>query len=193
MQLHTQPDSELVRQIQSGTAAAFDELMLRYKHPIVNFVFRMLGNAEDANDVAQDVFVRVYQKLDTYRPETKFSTWLFALARNAAIDHLRWRARHPAESMESAPEISASFGTAEEVNAREIGALISAAVAKLPEDQRTALVLSEYQGMSHAEIAAIMKCSEKSVESRLYRARQTLKEGLRPLLGCSAGVALLPR
>jgi RNA polymerase sigma-70 factor (ECF subfamily) len=182
MQLHEQPDSELVRQIQSGEAAAFDELMRRYKHPVVNFVFRMLGNAADADDVAQDVFVRVHQKLNTYRPATKFSTWLFALARNAAIDHLRWRARHPVESMESAPEISASSGTVEAVDAREIGALISAEVAKLPEDQRTALVLSEYQGMSHAEIGAIMRCSEKSVESRLYRARQTLREGLRPLL-----------
>src|SRR5271156_4526048 len=110
MELHEQPDSALVRQIQSGEAAAFDELMRRYKHPVVNFVFRMLGNAQDADEIAQDVFVRVYQSLCTYRPEMKFSTWLFALARNAAIDRLRWRARHPTESIESAPEISARLG-----------------------------------------------------------------------------------
>jgi len=183
MQLHEQPDSELVRQIQSGDAAAFDELMRRYKRPVVNFAFRMLGSAEDADDVAQDVFVRVYRNLDTYRPETKFSTWLFALARNAAIDRLRWRTRHPTESMESAPEISASSGTAEEVNAREIGEMIGAAVAELPEDQRTALVLSEYHGMTCAEVAAVMRCSEKSVESRLYRAKQTLRRTLRLSLG----------
>jgi RNA polymerase sigma-70 factor (ECF subfamily) len=182
MQLHEQPDSEIVRQIQSGDATAFDELMRRYKRPLINFVFRMLGNAEDADDVAQDVFIRVYQRLDTYQPETKFSTWLFALARHAAIDHLRWRARHPTGSMESAPEIAASSGTAEEVGAREIGEQIAAAVAKLPEDQRTAIVLSEYHGMSYAEIAAVMRCSEKSVESRLYRAKQALRERLRPLL-----------
>lgn len=182
MQFHEQPDSELVRQIQPGNDAAFDELMRRYKRPVVNFVFRMLGNAEDADDVAQDVFVRVYQNLDTYRPQTKFSTWLFALARNAAIDRMRWRARHPAESLESVPEISAAAGTAEEVNARDIGETIAAAVAKLPEDQRTALVLAEYQGMSYAEIAGVMRCSEKSVEARLYRAKQALRERLRPLL-----------
>jgi RNA polymerase sigma-70 factor (ECF subfamily) len=182
MQLHEQPDSEIVRQIQSGEATAFDELMRRYKHPVVNFVFRMLGNAQDADEIAQDVFVRVYQNLDTYRPETKFSTWLFALARNAAIDRLRWRARHPTESIESAPETSASSGTAEDVSAREIGEQIAAAVAKLPEDQRTAIVLAEYHGMSYAEIAAVMRCSEKSVESRLYRAKQTLRERLQPLL-----------
>ena len=167
MQLHEQPDSEIVRQIQSGEAVAFDELMRRYKHPVVNFVFRMLGNAQDADEITQDVFVRVYQNRDTYRPEMKFSTWLFALARNAAIDRLRWRARHPTESIESAPEISARLGTAEDVSAREIGEQIAAAVAKLPEDQRTAIVLAEYHGMSYAEIAAVMRCSEKSVESRL--------------------------
>lgn len=182
MQLHEQPDSELVRQIQSGDDAGFDELMRRYKRPVLKFVFRMLGNAEDAADVAQDAFVRVYQNLDAYRPDTKFSTWLFALARNAAIDRLRWRTRHPTESMESAPEIAMSSGTAEDVNAREIGRQIAAALDQLPEDQRTALVLSEYQGMSYAEIAGVMRCSEKSVESRLYRAKQTLREMLRHLL-----------
>ena len=163
MQLHEQPDSEIVRQIQSDDAAAFDELMRRYKRPVVSFIFRMLGNSQDADDVAQDVFVRVYQNLDTYRPETKFSTWLFALARNAAIDRIRWRARHRTESIESAPEIMAPSGTAEEVNAHEIGDQIAAAVAKLPEDQRTAVVLSEYHEMSYAEIAGVMRCSEKSV------------------------------
>jgi RNA polymerase sigma-70 factor (ECF subfamily) len=182
MQLHVQSDSELVRQIQSGEATAFDELMRRYKHLVVNFIFRMLGNAQDADDIAQDVFMCVYQNLDTYRPDSKFSTWLFALARNAAIDRIRWRSRHRTESIESAPEIVASSGTAEEVNAHEIGDQIAAAVANLPEDQKTAIILSEYQGMSYSEIAGVMRCSEKSVESRLYRAKQTLREALRPLL-----------
>ena len=182
MQLHEQPDTELVRRIQSGDAAAFDELMRRYKHPVVNFIFRMLGNAHDADDVAQDVFVGVYQNLDIYRAKMKFSTWLFALARNAAIDQLRWRARHPAESIESVPEIVALSDTAEDVSAREISGQIAAAVAKLPVDQRIAIVLSEYHGMSYAEIAGVMRCSEKSVESRLYRARQTLRSALQHLL-----------
>ena len=182
MQLREQPDSELVRQIQSGDAAAFDELMRRYKRPLVNFIFHMLGNAQDADEVAQDVFVRMYQNVDTYRPQTKFSTWLFAVARHAAIDRIRCRSRHRTESIESAPEIVAVSGTAEEVNAREIGDQIAAAVAKLPEDQRTAIVLSEYHGMTYAEIAGVMRCSEKSVESRLYRARLTLRAALQHLL-----------
>jgi RNA polymerase sigma-70 factor, ECF subfamily len=182
MQLHEQPDSELVQQICASDAAAFDELMRRYKRPVVNFVYRLLGNPEDAQDVAQDVFVRVYQNIDTYRPETRFSTWLFALARNAAIDRLRWRKRHPAEPLDSVPQLMASSGTAEEVAVREIGEEIATAVAKLPEDQRVALVLAEYQGLSSAEIAGVMRCSEKSVESRLYRAKQTLRGWLGHLL-----------
>ena len=84
--------------------------------------------------------------------------------------------RHRTESIESTPEIVASSGTAEEVDAHEIGDQIAAAIAKLPEDQKTAIVLSEYQGMSYAEIAGVMRCSEKSVESRLYRAKQTLRD-----------------
>ena len=181
-QLHEQSDSEIIRQIQSGDTDAFDELMRRYKRLVVNFVYRVLGSAADADDVAQEVFVRVYRNLDIYRPETKFSTWLFALARNAAIDHLRWRKRHPTESIAVSPQLAAVSGTADEVSAREIGGQIATAVAKLPEDQRTALVLAEYHGLSYAEIAAVMRCSEKSVESRLYRAKQTLRGLLRHLM-----------
>ncbi len=184
MQLPEQPDSdvEVIRRIQSGDDSAFDELMGRYKRPVVNFIVRMVGNADDADDIAQEVFVRVYQKLGTYRPETKFSTWLFALARNAAINRLRWRKRHPTESIDPESPLPAATDTADDVDAREIGKLIAAAVAELPEDQRTVLVLAEYQGMSHAEIGAVMHCSEKSVEARLYRAKRTLRKGLRPLL-----------
>ena len=111
-QFHEQSDSEVVQQIRSGDNGAFDELMRRYKRPVVNFVYRMLGSAEDADDIAQEVFVRVYQNLDTYRPETKFSTWLFALTRNAAIDRLRWRARHPTEPIESTPQLATPSDTA---------------------------------------------------------------------------------
>jgi RNA polymerase sigma-70 factor, ECF subfamily len=181
-QLHEQPDSEVIRQIRSGDDSAFDELMRRYKHPVVNFVYRMLGDVEDADDVAQEVFVRIYQNLDTYRHETKFSTWLFALARNAAIDRLRWRERHPSETIESTAELAAPASTTDDVATREMSQQIAAAVAKLPEDQRTALVLAEYHDLSYAEIAGVMHCSEKSVESRLYRAKQTLRGWLRHLI-----------
>ena len=187
MQLSQQSDIELVVRIQDGDAAAFEEFMLRYKRPVLNFVYRMLGNATDAEDVAQEVFVRAYQRLGAFEirsTEAKVSTWLFTLARNAVIDRLRWRNRHPVDSLESAPESSLSTTTdaADEASAHEIGRHIADAVAVLPEDQRTALVLAEYQGLAYAEIAQVMNCSVKSIESRLYRAKQTLRKRLEFLM-----------
>jgi RNA polymerase sigma-70 factor (ECF subfamily) len=184
MQPSEHTDVELAERLQAGDNAAFDELMRRYQRPVMNFVYRMLGDAAEAEDVAQEVFVRLYRKIGSYRPETKFSTWLFALARNAGIDRLRWRKRHPQDSLEALEEhagaspVAAPGGVGEEVQAREIGEQIAAAIAILPEDQKTALILSEYHGLAYEEIAQIMNCSPKSVEGRLYRAKQTLRKRL---------------
>lgn len=153
----------------------FDEVLQRYQRPVLNFAYRLLGDATEAEDVAQDVFVRVHQHWDDYDPRQKFSTWLFAIARHACLDRLRSRRRRPEVPLASAPEPTVS---SREVELNETGRLIAAAVAELPEDQRTALVLAEYHGMSYAEIAAVMNCSAKSVESRLYRAKQTLRQRL---------------
>lgn len=183
MQPNEQSDLDLVAAVQAGREAAFDELMARYKRPVLNFAYRMLGNAADADDIAQEVFVRAYQHLDSYRPGTKFSTWLFALARNACIDRLRYRKRHPTEPLDDAVvAASRARGPSAEAANRETGAHIATAVSALPEDQRTAIVLAEYHGLSCAEIAASMRCSEKSVESRLYRAKETLRKRLQFLL-----------
>ena len=182
MELHELTDFQVVERIQLGEAYAFDELMRRYKRPVVNFIYRMIGDASDADDVAQEVFVRVYQHIGEYKPRTKFTTWLFALARNAALDRLRWRKRHPTESLDSIAETATASRGVDQPQINEIGEHVAGAVAQLPEDQRMAIVLAEYHGMSYAEIAGIMHCSEKSVESRLYRAKQTLRERLRFLL-----------
>lgn len=173
------PDQALARRVQAGDEAAFGELLTRYRKPVLNFVYRLLGDAGDAEDVAQDTFVRAYRHLADYDPRRQFSTWLFAIARHAALDRLRYRQRHPTAPLETAPEPSAVSG---DVDARDLGRQIAAAIATLPEDQRTAIVLAAYHGLSHAEIAGLMRCSEKSVESRLYRAKQTLREKLRHLL-----------
>jgi RNA polymerase sigma-70 factor (ECF subfamily) len=156
--------------------AAFTELLARYRRPVLNFVYRLLGNADDAEDVAQEVFVRAYRHWDEYDPRRSVSTWLFAMARNAAIDRLRYRQRHPTAPLDASPEPSAE---SREVETREIGAVIAAAIQTLPEDQRTAIILAEYHGLSYAEIAEVMRCSVKSVESRLYRAKAALRERLR--------------
>jgi RNA polymerase sigma-70 factor (ECF subfamily) len=187
MEPSQQTDFDLVTRFQAGEAAAFDELMRRYKHPLLNFVYRLLGDAVEAEDVAQDVFVRAHQHLGAYKirsAEAKLSTWLFTLARNAVIDRQRWRQRHPVESIEtvSDPALPTAPDAARQASDREIGQHIATAVAALPEDQRTALTLAEYQGLAYAEIAQVMNCSEKSVEARLYRAKQTLRKRLAFLL-----------
>jgi RNA polymerase sigma-70 factor (ECF subfamily) len=182
METQQTTDLEFIQQVHAGNDAGFEELMRRYKKPVLNFVYRLLGNASEADDVAQETFVRAYQHLASYRPKEKLSTWLFAIARNAAIDRLRYRQRHPTESLSGIVAASPARGPAAEAANRELGAQIAAAVEALPEDQRTAIVLAEYNGLSQTEIAAIMDCSAKSVESRLYRAKATLRERLMRLL-----------
>ena len=172
----------MANQASEQNDAAFAELLARYRQPVLNFVHRMLGDATEAEDVAQEVFVRAYRHWGEYDPRRKLSTWLFALARHAAIDRLRYRQRHPAEPLPDTVAANPVRGPAAEVAAKELGDIIAAAIQSLPEDQRTAVVLAEYHDFSHAEIAGVMRCSEKSVESRLYRARQTLREKLAYLL-----------
>ncbi len=180
----------LVERVKAGDDDAFNVLMERYRRPVLNFVFRMIGDAGEAEDLAQEVFVRAYRNMRKpafRRTGAAFSTWLFQIARNAALDCLRHRKRHPSESLdhledkgETSPDAGAT--AAAKVAARELGEQIAAAVARLPEDQRTAIILSEYEDLSYARIAAIMKCSEKSVEARLYRARRFLRKRLAHLI-----------
>jgi RNA polymerase sigma-70 factor, ECF subfamily len=184
------PDLDVVKRLQAGDEAAFDEIMARYRRPILSFVYRMLNDAQEAEDVAQEVFVRVYRNARRFDPRALFSTWLFQIARNAALDRAKSRSRSGFfQSLEVSDEKVPMIGKnpAEELQSLEVSGQIAAAVAELPEEQRAALVLAEYEGRSYEEIAAIMKCSEKSVDSRLYRARQFLRERLRPLLREPAG------
>ena len=169
-------DDQLLEQLRAGDEAAFAELMRQYRHPVVNFCYRLLGHAGDADDVAQETFVRCYQNRQKLRADAKLSTWLFAVARNLCLDRLRYRRRHPVEPLENAPE---PITISNEVGNRELSSAIATAIAELPEEQRTAILLAEYHDMSYAEIAGVMRCSEKSVESRLYRAKQFLRDRLR--------------
>jgi RNA polymerase sigma-70 factor (ECF subfamily) len=191
MPLPSDPDRSVVERLQSGDDTALEEIMARYKRPILEFTYRMLGSAEDAEDVAQETFVKAYRHIRSYRPRALFSTWLFQIARNAALDRARQRARRGIfQSLEKFGADSPDVGLARQggkspatdLQALETGEAVARAVAALPEDQRTVIVLAEYNGMSHAEIAAVMKCSERAVEGRLYRAKQFLQKQLQHLL-----------
>lgn len=176
------PDRAVVERAQRGDDRAYDELMARYQQPVLHFVFRLLGGSPDAEDVAQEAFVRAYLNLGRFRfrPGARFSTWLFQVARNAALDHVRKRRRRPqaAPDPARAEPADASPDAAAALMHRETGAAIERAFAALPEDQRTALVLAEYHGCGADEIAAVMKSSVRAAESRLFRARRQVRQAL---------------
>lgn len=179
-------DWRLVEETQAGDGQAFDAILERYKRPLLDFVYRMMGDAGEAEDVAQDAFVRAYRAIRAGRVRSRraaFSTWLFQVARNAARDRLRFRRRRPEVSLAAmedqgmelaAPGRSPSM----EADRRQLGVDIIAALDELPEEQRTALVLFEYEGFSQVEIAGVLRCSEKAVEARIYRARRHLRKRL---------------
>ena len=185
--LYNAEERSLIERAQAGDEAAFAEILQRYKRPVLDFVYRMLGNADTAQDVAQEVFVRVWRGIGrfTHRRDATFSTWVFQIARHACIDVFRRRTRDPLHAAVAEPGILepslSQDSVSHDVAAREIGERVAAAVASLPEDQRTVVALAEYEGMSYKEIAAVMHCSVKSAEARLYRARQTLRQALSEL------------
>jgi len=179
-------DEELMGRLQGGEDAALAQLMSHWELPVKRFVFRVVGNMAEAEDLAQEVFVRIYTKRATYRTGAKFSTWCFAIAANLAKNRLRWWRRRPTVSLgawseaggDSADETRAGESPSHRATRHEQIASVQKAVAALPLESRTALVLFEYEEQSVAEIAATLNCSAKAVENRLYRARQQLKRTL---------------
>lgn len=173
----------------AGHDAALNDLMERHAKPVFHFLCRMLGNEDDANDLAQETFVRVFKSRGSFRAEQKFSTWLFTIAANLARNHFRWRTRHPNISLDAEnPETEQSLGSTlpannpapnEQALTAERAKAVRLAVSKLPEDLRGAMVLCEWEERSVAEAAAILETTPKAVESRLYRARQILRARLK--------------
>jgi len=181
-----QSDAEWINAIRAGDTDAFERLMEDFQRPILAFVYRMIGDADEAQDLTQEVFVRAYRAIQKPRFQLKrasLSTWLFQVARNAAIDHLRKRTRKPFLSIERFPgqrDTQASHAPQpdDQMATSELQSQIEKALMQLPQDQRTALALSVYHQQTHEQIAAVLKCSTKSVESRIYRARKKLAQWL---------------
>lgn len=173
-------DREAMERLAAGDDLALNGIIERWKNRLVAYLYRFTGNEAAALDLAQETFVRLYQSRLKFRPESSFPGWLFGIAANLARNHLRWRQRHPTLPMEEAEEgSSVSEGDprlSAESNEREKA--VREAIATLPPDLREALVLAEYEHLSHAEIAAIAGCSVKAVERRVSRAREILRKGL---------------
>src|SRR5688572_5716393 len=187
------PDTELMLRVKKGDEAAFEELVDKYKQPVLNLVYRILRDATEAEDLAQNVFVQVFKSADRYRVEAKFSTWLFTIARNLCLNELRRRSRHPADSLEAAGEAheespARQFEDKKSVSApdhllrEELTTKVQDALASLPENQRTAILLFKEKEMSYEEISKILDCSLSATKSLIHRGRETLKQKLKPYL-----------
>lgn len=172
-------DEEAMLALQRGDDLALNRLMDRWQSPIRAFLFRSLHDEQDALDLAQETFVRIYRHRSRYRAGARYSTWMFQIALNLARDHLRRRRRRPTAPLDEAPEPATHANPGTAARDAEAAAAVRTAIAALPDDLREAVLLAEFQGLSHAEIAGIVGATPKAVETRLYRAR----EKLRSLLG----------
>ena len=172
-------DAELMHRVRKGDEAALGTLMERWEFPLKSFIGRIVLNAGEAEDLAQETFVRVWQQRDKYRPDAAFRPWIFAIAVNLSRNRLRWWRSRPEVALEEWSETAtdaASGATAAEHN--ECVAAVRTAIAALPTDMRDAILLSEYERMSHAEIAVAVRATSKAVENRVARARERLRSAL---------------
>lgn len=194
LELANLPDADVVALAQQGRELAFRELIRRYERPVFSLVFRMVRDRETAEDLAQETFIKVLNHVDRYRPEFKFSSWLFKIANNVAIDHIRKRHLETV-SMDGSPhagtaaEIEAtSFDVSvhqesalEELESRELGSAIEQAIAKLRPEYRSCIMLRHVEGRSYEEIAATLDLPLGTVKTYIHRARHELRRALEHL------------
>jgi len=183
---------ELIKKLQVGHHSAFKELFQTYSAMVFNVCFRMLGNQQEAEDVTQDVFFKVYKSVRQFRCESKLSTWLYRIAINFCLDYQRRKKRERLLSLdfifenpgqEECGVVAASEdGLDAMLEKSEIERIVQNAINSLPKHQRVALTLQMYEGLPYQEIAEVMNCSVASVESRLHRAKQNLYKKLSPLI-----------
>jgi RNA polymerase sigma-70 factor (ECF subfamily) len=184
-------DLALIRRVQQGDRSAFDLLVAKYQHKILNLVMRYVKDPSEALDVAQEAFLKAYRAAPSFRGESAFYTWLYRIAINTAKNYLVAARRRPvavdvdfadSEQFETLTKQS-DIATPERLAlTEEIGAAVEAAIQELPEELRTAILLREIEGMSYEEIAATMECPVGTVRSRIFRAREAIEERLRPLM-----------
>ncbi len=189
-------DVQLMLDVKAGDEHSFALLLHRYRSPLVNFLYRMVRNREQAEDLAQEVFLRVYRARQDYVPSAKFTTWLFRIATNLALNSVRdGRYQRMEVSIDQPVTADAEDGGERALDVadrrpgieqhlvdRERAAMIRRAVESLPEKQRAAVLLHKYQELDYAEIARILGCSESALKSVLFRAYETLRVQLAPFV-----------
>ena len=189
----SQSDSDIMLRVKAGDQSAFNYLVQKYRRPMVSFMYRMARNSAAAEDLAQEVFLRVYRSRETYEPSAKFTTWLYRIATNLAVNHARDTRHERPEVQVSLDEPDDDTGTTLEVpdasmNAeqmmvrRERMLAIRQKVEALPEQQRLAVIMHKYQQMDYKQIADVLKKSESATKSLLFRAYETLREQLKEFI-----------
>lgn len=187
------PDSTLMLRVKKGDREAFAILVDKYKQPVINLLTRMVKDPVEAEDLAQSTFIQAFKYANKFNVTAKFSTWLFTIARNLALNELRRRARHPADSMDSKIEdeegsIIAQYEDKKtehpttSIIRNELYEKVEEALSQLPEAQRTAIILFQQEELSYEEIAKILGCSVGATKSLIHRGRETLKHILKPYL-----------
>ena len=183
-------DAEVMLRVKAGDESAFDYLVQKYRRPLVSFMYRMARNTAAAEDLAQEVFLRVYRSRQTYEASAKFTTWLYRIATNLAVNHAR-DTRHerpevtvsldePDEETGTTLDVADGTVTVEEALVRRERMLaIRSKVEALPERQKLAVIMHKYQQMDYKQIADVLKLSESATKSLLFRAYETLREQLK--------------
>jgi len=183
-------DAELMLRVRDGDDGCYNFLIEKYRNPIIHFMFRMVRNQAIAEELAQEVFLRVYRSRQTYRAEAKFSTWLYRIATNLGVNHARDTKQErsaqtvyldePDPETGSTPDVADMTPSVEQDMVRdERMNAIRQHVMALPERQRTAVLMHKYQGMDYKDIGDVLKLSESATKSLLFRAYQTLRERLK--------------
>ena len=178
-------DEELVARSMGGDLDSFNQLVLRWERPIYALAYRVIGREEDARDVCQETFLRAFRALGGFKGQAKFSSWLYRITLNLCRDWIRRERRQPlaqapegVDLIELAGEAEPSESIEELVARKEIGAAVARAMAELPEEQRTAIVLKEYHGLTFQEIADLSGCPLSTVKTRLYQGLAVLRREL---------------
>jgi RNA polymerase sigma-70 factor (ECF subfamily) len=184
-------DKELVQRVQQGDKSAYDLLVIKYQHKIVQLVNRFVKDPSEAQDVAQEAFIKAYRALGNFRGDSAFYTWLYRIAINTAKNYLVSRSRRysdyevdvqDAEQVENAPQLKGMDTPDNVLMNEQIVEAIKSAIEKLPDEMRTAIMLREFEGLSYEEIAQAMECPVGTVRSRIFRAREAIDKKLTPLL-----------
>jgi RNA polymerase sigma-70 factor, ECF subfamily len=189
----SESDADIMLRVKAGDQSAFEYLVQKYRRPMLSFMYRMARNAAVAEDLAQEVFLRVYRSRETYEPSAKFSTWLYRIATNLAVNHAR-DTRHerpevqvsldePDEESGATLELpDAALNAEQQIMRRERLLAIRKKIEALPEQQRLAVIMHKYQQMDYKQIADVLKKSESATKSLLFRAYETLREQLKEFI-----------